>query len=52
LPFASGMNFGTMNRLMPLVPCGAPSIRASTRWTMFSVRSCSPPEIQIFWPEI
>ena len=43
---------GTMNRLMPRVPWGAPSMRASTRWMMFSVRSCSPPLIQIFWPEI
>ena len=52
LPSASGMNFGTMNRLMPRVPAGAPSMRASTRWMMFSVRSCSPPLIQIFWPLI
>ncbi len=52
LPSASGRNFGTMNRLMPRVPPGAPSIRASTRWMMFSARSCSPELIQIFWPEI
>ncbi len=31
------MNFGTTKSDMPLVPSGAPSIRASTRWTMFSV---------------
>ena len=50
LPSASGMNLGTMNRLMPRVPAGAPSILARTRWTMLSAMSCSPPEIQIFWP--
>ena len=35
-PSAAGMNFGTTKSEMPLVPSGAPSIRASTRWTMFS----------------
>ena len=35
---------------MPLVPCGAPSMRASTRWTMFSARSCSPAEMKILVP--
>ena len=30
------------------VPAGAPSIRARTRWTMFSSRSCSPAEMKIF----
>ncbi len=35
---------------MPLVPAGAPSMRASTRWMMLSVRSCSPAEMKIFWP--
>ena len=45
LPSASGMYFGTRNRLMPLVP-GAPSgSRASTRWQTFSVKSLSPQEI-------
>ena len=44
--------FGTMNSEMPLMPAGAPSMRASTRWTMFSVRSCSPAEMKIFWPVI
>ena len=43
-------NFGTMNSEMPLTPAGAPSMRASTRWTMFSARSCSPAEMKIFWP--
>ena len=33
---------GTMNRLMPLTPSGAPATRASTRWTMLSAMSCSP----------
>ena len=37
---------------MPFTPAGAPSMRASTRWTMFSARSCSPAEMKIFWPEI
>ena len=27
-------------------------MRARTRWIMFSETSCSPAEIQIFWPEI
>ena len=49
-PSALGKNFGTMNRLMPFTPAGAPSMRASTRWTMLSDMSCSPAEIQIFWP--
>jgi len=51
-PSGSGRNFGTMNRLMPLVPGGPPGILASTRWTMLSVRSCSPADIQIFCPVI
>ncbi len=34
--------FGTRNMEMPRVPGGASGSRASTRWTMFSVRSCSP----------
>ena len=36
----------------PLTPSGAPSIRASTRWMMFSARSCSPAEMKIFVPVI
>ena len=51
-PSSFGMNLGTMNRLMPFTPAGAPSMRARTKWTMFSARSCSPLEIQIFWPVI
>ncbi len=35
---------------MPFTPAGAPSMRARTRWQMFEVKSCSPAEIQIFWP--
>ncbi len=31
---------------------GAPSMRASTRWMMFSDIVCSPAEMKIFWPEI
>ena len=31
VPSASGMNFGTMNRLMPRLPAGAPGRRARTR---------------------
>src|SRR6185437_9452854 len=33
--------FGHMNKEMPFVPAGAPGSLASTRWTMFSVRSWS-----------
>ncbi len=51
-PSASGRNFGTMKSEMPFVPSGAPSMRASTRCTMFSVRSCSPAEMKIFCPVI
>ena len=43
---------GTMNSEMPFTPSGAPSMRASTRWTMLSDMSCSPAEMKIFWPEI
>ena len=44
--------FGTTKSEMPLVPGGAPSMRASTRWMMFSARSCSPAEMKILVPEI
>ncbi|CFP61897.1 Uncharacterised protein [Bordetella pertussis] len=33
---------GTMNSEIPLTPAGASGVRASTRWMMFSARSCSP----------
>ena len=49
-PFGPASNFGTMNSERPLTPAGAPSMRASTRWTMFSARSCSPAVMKIFWP--
>ena len=52
LPSAAGTNFGTRNRLMPLVPAGAPGSFAKTRWTMFSVRSCSPALMKILVPLI
>ena len=35
-----------------LVPSGAPSMRASTRWMMLSARSCSPAEMKILVPVI
>ena len=38
------------NREMPFDPTGASGRRASTRWTMFSVRSCSPAEMKILLP--
>ena len=34
--------FWHQNREMPRVPGGASGSRASTKWMMFSVRSCSP----------
>ena len=43
---------GTMKSVRPLVPAGAPSTRASTRWMMFSARSWSPPEMKIFVPRM
>ena len=49
-PSALGRNFGTMNSDRPRVPSGAPSMRASTRWTMFAARSCSPAEMKILVP--
>ena len=51
-PSAFSLIFGTTNSETPLMPVGAPSIRASTRCTMFSVRSCSPPEMKILVPVI
>jgi len=41
-PLASTTNFGTMNSEMPFTPSGASGVRASTRCTMLSARSCSP----------
>ena len=37
---------------MPFVPGGASGVRASTRWMMLSVRSCSPKVMKIFVPVI
>ena len=51
-PSSFGRYFGTRNRLIPFTPFGASGIRASTRWMMFSVRSCSPAEMKIFDPVI
>ncbi|MCY1379231.1 hypothetical protein D9M69_669310 [compost metagenome] len=50
-PSSFGMNFGTMNSEMPLVPAGASGRRASTMWTMLSAMSCSPAEMKILVPE-
>ena len=51
-PSALTRYLGTMKHEMPLVPGGAPGIRASTRWMMFSARSWSPKVMKIFWPVI
>ena len=51
-PIWPGRCLGTMNSEMPLVPSGAPGVRASTTWIMFSVRSCSPEEMKILVPVI
>gem|GEM_PF-6687972 len=50
VPSALAMNFGTKSRLMPFTPAGASGRRASTRCTMFSLMSCSPPEMKILLP--
>ena len=49
-PSGSTRNFGTMNSEIPFTPSGASGVRASTRCTMFSVMSCSPKVMKIFWP--
>ena len=41
-PSAFTWYFGTTNSEMPREPSGAPGSLASTRWIMFSARSCSP----------
>ncbi|EKD60433.1 MAG: hypothetical protein ACD_54C00744G0002 [uncultured bacterium] len=41
-PFSSGISFGTMNRLMPLVPGAASGSRANTRWQTLALKSLSP----------
>ena len=50
VPSSFTRNLGTMKHEMPLVPGGASGVRASTRWTMFSVMSCSPKVMKIFVP--
>ena len=51
-PSSATDTLGTRNRLMPRLPSGASGVRASTRWMMFSVRSCSPAEMKILVPVI
>ena len=51
-PSLSSTNFGTMNSEMPFTPAGASGRRASTRWMMLSVKSCSPPVMKILVPLI
>ena len=54
----SSRRFGTRNSEMPLVPFGAAAAagasgrRASTQWTMLSVRSWSPQLMKILVPEM
>ncbi|MCY1277194.1 hypothetical protein D9M70_258820 [compost metagenome] len=49
-PSALAMTLGTRNSEMPFGPAGASGSLASTRWMMFSVRSCSPPVMKILVP--
>ena len=51
-PSALTMTLGTMNSEIPFGPAGASGSLASTRWMMFSVRSCSPPVMKILVPLI
>ncbi|MNM62876.1 hypothetical protein D3C81_742220 [compost metagenome] len=50
VPSAFTSTLGTRNRLMPLTPGGASGKRASTRWIMLALRSCSPPLMKILLP--
>ena len=50
LPSRPTLNFGTTNSEMPLAPAGASGSLASTRWTMFGTRSCSPAVMKILVP--
>jgi len=52
LPSRATLNLGTRNIEMPREPAGASGSRASTRCTMFSVRSCSPALMKILVPLI
>ena len=51
VPSRAVRSLGTMKSEMPFVPAGASGRRASTRCTMLSVKSCSPPVMKIFVPE-
>ncbi|MNY54678.1 hypothetical protein D3C86_1905740 [compost metagenome] len=51
-PSALTITLGTRNSEMPFAPSGAPGSLASTRWMMFSLRSCSPPLMKILLPLI
>ena len=50
-PSAPTVNLGTMKSERPFVPPGASGVRARTRWTMLSARSCSPQVMKIFVPD-
>jgi len=52
VPSGLTVYLGTTKSVRPLVPAGVagPSTRARTRWTMFSARSWSPPEMKILVP--
>ncbi len=49
---ALGRRAGTAKSETPLMPGGAPSMRASVMWTMFSVKSWSPPEMKTLVPQM
>mmetsp|Transcript_53858 Transcript_53858/g.117147 ORF Transcript_53858/g.117147 Transcript_53858/m.117147 type:complete len:225 (-) Transcript_53858:658-1332(-) len=51
-PSSLTMYLGMRKREMPLMPSGAPSMRARTMWTMFSAISWSPALMKIFSPEM
>ncbi|MNG36399.1 hypothetical protein D3C84_1234140 [compost metagenome] len=51
-PSALTSTLGTRNSEMPFGPAGASGSLASTRWMMFSVRSCSPAVMKILVPLI
>ena len=50
VPSGFVLRLGTRNRLIPRTPVGASGSLARTRWTIFSVRSCSPAEMNILVP--
>jgi len=49
---SANKRFGTMNNEIPFTPAGPPGILASTRCTILSESSCSPPEIHILLPKM